>query len=326
RAHQHRQAVLRAEAHRGIPLAPHGTAHLRLAVLQREIPVARGGRREVRQLPLEPQQGQAGFQQQPDFLVEPRNRVNVALGARRGRGASRFGREEPGRFSERGGIVHAPILTNDCPKEGSCVQSRMPTNPPSMRILEEALTFDDVLLVPAYSEILPREVDLGTRLTKAINLNLPLVSAAMDTVTEARLAITMAQEGGIGIVHKSMTIDGQAAEVARVKKFESGVIRDPITVSPDMTIRQVIDLTRSKGISGVPVVQGKQVVGIVTHRDLRFEVKLDAPVSSVMTPKERLVTVRENAPKDEVLLLLHKHRIEKVLVVNGEQELRGMIT
>ena len=148
----------------------------------------------------------------------------------------------------------------------------------------------------------------------------------MDTVTEARLAITMAQEGGIGIVHKSMTIAGQAAEVARVKKFESGVIRDPITVAPDMTIRQVIDLTRSKGISGVPVVQGSKVVGIVTHRDLRFEVKLDAPVSTVMTPKERLVTVRENAPKDEVLLLLHKHRIEKVLVVNSDQELRGMIT
>jgi IMP dehydrogenase len=183
-----------------------------------------------------------------------------------------------------------------------------------MRILEEALTFDDVLLVPSYSEILPREVDLGTRLTKAIKLNVPLVSAAMDTVTEARLAITMAQEGGIGIVHKSMTIAGQAAEVARVKKFESGVIRDPITVSPDMTIRQVIDLTRSKGISGVPVVQGNKVVGIVTHRDLRFEVKLDAPVSSV------------NAPKEEVLLLLHKHRIEKVLVVNGDEELRGMIT
>ncbi|HET7811203.1 MAG TPA: IMP dehydrogenase, partial [Steroidobacteraceae bacterium] len=195
-----------------------------------------------------------------------------------------------------------------------------------MRILEEALTFDDVLLVPAYSEILPREVDLGTRLTKAIKLNLPLVSAAMDTVTEARLAITMAQEGGIGIIHKSMTIEGQAAEVARVKKFESGVIRDPITVAPDMTIRQVIELTRSKGISGVPVVQGSKVMGIVTHRDLRFEEKLDAPVSSVMTPKERLVTVRENAPKEEVLLLLHKHRIEKVLVVNGDQELRGMIT
>ena len=203
----------------------------------------------------------------------------------------------------------------------------MPTQPPSpLRILEEALTFDDVLLVPAYSEILPREVDLATRLTREISLNLPLVSAAMDTVTEARLAITMAQEGGIGIIHKSMTIAGQAGEVARVKKFESGVIRDPITVAPDMTIRQVIELTRSKGISGVPVVQGAKVVGIVTHRDLRFEVKLDAPVSTVMTPKERLVTVRENAPKDEVLLLLHKHRIEKVLVVNSNEELRGMIT
>src|SRR6185295_519651 len=201
----------------------------------------------------------------------------------------------------------------------------LPLNTP-MRILEEALTFDDVLLVPAYSEILPREVDLGTRLTRAIKLNVPLVSAAMDTVTEARLAITMAQEGGIGIIHKSMTIDGQSAEVARVKKFESGVIRDPITVPPDMTIRQVIELTRSKGISGVPVVQGPKVVGIVTHRDLRFEEKLDAPVSSVMTPKERLITVRENAPKEEVLLLLHKHRIEKVLVVNGNHELAGMIT
>src|SRR5687768_8800691 len=195
-----------------------------------------------------------------------------------------------------------------------------------MRILEEALTFDDVLLVPAYSEILPREVDLSTRLTKAIRLNFPLVSAAMDTVTEARLAIAMAQEGGIGIIHKSMTVAGQAAEVARVKKFESGVIRDPITVSPDWTIRQVLDLTRSKGISGVPVVLGTKVMGIVTHRDLRFEEKLDAPVSSVMTPAERLVTVRENAPKEEVLMLLHKHRIEKVLVVNSDLELRGMIT
>src|SRR5688572_23478578 len=195
-----------------------------------------------------------------------------------------------------------------------------------MRILEEALTFDDVLLVPAYSEILPREVDLGTRLTKGIKLNLPLVSAAMDTVTEARLAITMAQEGGIGIVHKSMSIEGQAREVDRVKKFESGVIKDPITVPPETTIRQVLELTRSRGISGVPVVLGKQVVGIVTHRDLRFETKLDAPVSSVMTPKERLITVRENAPKEEVLGLLHKHRIEKVLVVNGNHELAGMIT
>src|SRR5580698_3760943 len=195
-----------------------------------------------------------------------------------------------------------------------------------MRILEEALTFDDVLLVPAYSEILPREVDLSTRVTRKIRLNLPLVSAAMDTVTEARLAITLAQEGGIGIVHKSLSIEAQALEVGRVKKFESGVIKDPITVSPDTTIRQVLELTRSRGISGVPVVLGKTVVGIVTHRDLRFEEKLDAPVSSVMTPKERLITVRENAPKQEVLGLLHKHRIEKVLVVGADSELKGMIT
>jgi IMP dehydrogenase len=195
-----------------------------------------------------------------------------------------------------------------------------------MRILQEALTFDDVLLVPAYSEVLPREADLSTQLSRRIRLNLPVVAAAMDTVTEARLAITIAQEGGIGIIHKSMSIEAQAAEVGRVKKFESGVIKDPITVSPDTTIRQVLELTRSRGISGVPVVVAKKVVGIVTHRDMRFEEKLDAPVSSVMTPKERLVTVRENAPKNEVLALLHRHRIEKVLVVNGDHELKGMIT
>ena len=195
-----------------------------------------------------------------------------------------------------------------------------------MRLLEEALTFDDVLLVPAYSEILPREVDLSTRVTRRIRLNVPLMSAAMDTVTEARLAITIAQEGGVGIIHKSMTIEAQAREVDRVKKFESGVIKDPITVSPNMSIREVLDLTRSRGISGVPVVVGKKAVGIVTHRDLRFEDKLEAPVSSVMTPKERLVTVREDAPKDQVLALLHKHRIEKLLVVNGDHELVGMIT
>ncbi|MGH8289787.1 MAG: IMP dehydrogenase [Steroidobacteraceae bacterium] len=195
-----------------------------------------------------------------------------------------------------------------------------------MRILEEALTFDDVLLVPAYSEVLPREVDLGTRVTRRIGLNLPLLSAAMDTVTEARLAITIAQEGGIGIVHKSMSVEAQAREVGRVKKFESGIIKDPITVSPNTTIREVLDLTRSRGISGVPVVVGTRAVGIVTHRDLRFEKKLDAPVSSVMTPKDRLITVRETAPKEEVLALLHKHRIEKVLVVNGDHELTGMIT
>jgi len=195
-----------------------------------------------------------------------------------------------------------------------------------MRVLEEALTFDDVLLVPAYSEILPREVDLSTRVTRGIRLNVPLLSAAMDTVTEARLAIAIAQEGGIGVIHKSMSIEAQAREVGRVKKFESGVIRDPITVSPDMSIREVLDLTRSRGISGVPVVVGRKAVGIVTHRDLRFEDRFEAPVSTVMTPKERLVTVREDAPEEEVLALLHKHRIEKLLVVNGAHELVGMIT
>ncbi len=195
-----------------------------------------------------------------------------------------------------------------------------------MRIIEEALTFDDVLLVPARSDVLPRDVSLATQLTRRIRIGLPILSAAMDTVTEARLAITIAQEGGLGVVHKNMPIEAQAREVAKVKKFESGVIVDPITVSPDATIRQVIELTRARGISGVPVVDGSRVVGIVTHRDLRFETKLDAPVSSVMTPKERLVTVRENAPKDEVLGLLHKHRIEKVLVVAADGELKGMIT
>ena len=195
-----------------------------------------------------------------------------------------------------------------------------------MRILEEALTFDDVLLVPAYSEVLPREVDLSTQLTRRIRLNLPLMSSAMDTVTEARLAIAIAQEGGIGIVHKSMSIDAQAQEVRRVKKYESGVVSDPITVTPDMTIRQVIDLTKSRGISGVPVVQGKQLVGIVTARDLRFEKRFDAPIASVMTPKDRLVTVRENAPREDVLALFHKHRIEKVLVIGDGHELKGMIT
>jgi IMP dehydrogenase len=195
-----------------------------------------------------------------------------------------------------------------------------------MRIIEEALTFDDVLLVPARSDVLPRDVSLSTQLTRRIRIGLPILSAAMDTVTEGRLAITIAQEGGLGVVHKSMSIEAQAREVAKVKKFESGVIVDPITVSPNATIRQVIELTRAHGISGVPVVDGSRVVGIVTHRDLRFETKLDAPVSSVMTPKERLVTVGENAPKEEVLGLLHKHRIEKVLVVAADGELRGMIT
>jgi IMP dehydrogenase len=197
-----------------------------------------------------------------------------------------------------------------------------------MRIIHEALTFDDVLLEPAYSEVLPREVKLKTQLTRSLSLNIPIISAAMDTVTEARLAITLAQEGGIGIIHKNMSPKEQARQVQQVKKFESGVIHDPITVTPDTTIRDVIALTRAKNISGVPVVEGENLVGIVTHRDLRFETQRDAPVSAVMTPKERLVTVREGADKDQVLGLLHKHRIEKVLVVDKDKgfKLRGMIT
>jgi IMP dehydrogenase len=197
-----------------------------------------------------------------------------------------------------------------------------------MRIIHEALTFDDVLLEPAYSEVLPREVQLKTQLTRSLTLNIPIISAAMDTVTEARLAITLAQEGGIGIIHKNMSPKDQARQVQQVKKFESGVIHDPITVTPDTTIRDVIALTRAKNISGVPVVEGENLVGIVTHRDLRFETQRDAPVSAVMTPKDRLVTVTEGADKDEVLGLLHKHRIEKVLVVDKDKgfKLRGMIT
>ena len=195
-----------------------------------------------------------------------------------------------------------------------------------MRIAREALTFDDVLLQPGYSDVLPREVDLSTRLTAEIGLSIPILSAAMDTVTEARLAIALAQEGGLGVIHKNMSIDEQARQVATVKKFESGIVRDPITVSPDMTIREVIDLTRAMGISGVPVVNEKETVGIVTHRDLRFETQLDAPVSAVMTPKERLVTVGEGADEEEVLSLLHQHRIEKVLVVDDTFRLKGMIT
>jgi len=195
-----------------------------------------------------------------------------------------------------------------------------------MRIAKEALTFDDVLLQPGYSEILPREVDLSTNLTRDIRLSIPLLSAAMDTVTESRLAIALAQEGGLGVVHKNMTIEQQAREVLTVKKFESGMVRKPITVTSDMTIREVIELTRSMGISGVPVVDGEQTVGIVTHRDLRFETRLDAPVSTVMTPQDKLVTVREGADDEEVLGLLHKYRIEKVLVVGDNYKLRGMIT
>lgn len=196
----------------------------------------------------------------------------------------------------------------------------------SIRIAEEALTYDDVLLLPAESEVLPHQVDLSTRLTRDIRLNIPVVSAAMDTVTEGRLAIALAQEGGIGIVHKSMSPEAQAAEVRFVKKFESGVIKDPIIVSPDRSIREVMELTRRHGISGVPVVDGEELVGIVTSRDLRFETHYDDPVSSVMTGKDKLVTVGVGAERDEILDKLHANRIEKVLVVNDGFQLRGMIT
>ncbi|MCW9059875.1 MAG: IMP dehydrogenase [Gammaproteobacteria bacterium] len=195
-----------------------------------------------------------------------------------------------------------------------------------LRIAEEALTFDDVLLLPAHSSILPRDVSLATNLTREIRLNIPLMSAAMDTVTEARLAIALAQEGGIGIVHKNMTNEQQAAQVRAVKKFESGVIKDPITVGPGTSIREVLALTRAHNISGVPVVEGGQLVGIVTNRDTRFESRFDAPVSSIMTPKGKLVTVKEGAEKDEIIRLLHEHRIEKVLVVDDKFQLRGLVT
>ena len=195
-----------------------------------------------------------------------------------------------------------------------------------MRIIQEALTFDDVLLVPAHSNVLPRDVDLSSQLTREIRLNVPLLSAAMDTVTDSRLAIAMAQEGGMGIIHKNMSSEMQANEVRKVKKYESGVIKDPITVGPDISISDVLEITRANNISGVPVVDKEKLLGIVTSRDLRFETHLDDPVSKIMTSKERLVTVEEGASLDEVQALLHKHRIEKVLVVNDRFELRGMIT
>ena len=195
-----------------------------------------------------------------------------------------------------------------------------------MRIIQEALTFDDVLLVPAHSTVLPKDVDLSTQLTREINLNIPLVSAAMDSVTESRLAINIAQEGGIGILHKNMTIDQQAYEVGCVKKYESGVIREPITVSPHMSIKDVMLLTQQHNISGVPVVDGDDLLGIVTSRDLRFETRLGESVTKVMTPKDRLITVSEEADQKEAISLLHQHRIEKVLVVNKDFPLRGLIT
>jgi IMP dehydrogenase len=195
-----------------------------------------------------------------------------------------------------------------------------------MRVVEKALTFDDVLLVPAHSVVLPRDVSLATRLTRRIQLQLPLLSAAMDTVTESRLAIALAQEGGIGIIHKNMSPKLQAAEVAKVKRFESGVVKDPITVSPEMTVGAVIALTKQHRISGLPVVENGVVVGIVTNRDTRFEFNLDQPVKNIMTPRDRLVVVREGASREEAMGLMHKHRLERVLVVNDAFQLRGLVT
>ncbi|RUR15726.1 IMP dehydrogenase [Legionella sp. km535] len=196
----------------------------------------------------------------------------------------------------------------------------------ALSIVQQALTFDDVLLVPAHSLILPKDVTLNTRLTRSINLNMPLLSAAMDTVTEARLAIALAQEGGIGIIHKNMSINEQAEEVRRVKKFESGMVKDPISVTPDVTVKQLLDVMTKYNFSGVPVVDGQNLVGIVTSRDIRFETNMALTVAQVMTPKERLVTVKEGASREEVRSLLHKHRIEKLLVVNDSFQLRGLIT
>jgi len=195
-----------------------------------------------------------------------------------------------------------------------------------MRLLGKALTFDDVLLVPAFSQVLPRDTNLSTSLSRNIRLNLPLVSAAMDTVTEARLAIAIAQEGGIGIVHKNLSAQQQASQVAKVKRYESGVLRDPITITPDVTVRAVMELSRQHGVSGFPVLEGKSVVGIVTGRDLRFETRLDVPVREIMTARERLVTVREGATLEEGKALMHQKKLERVLVVNDAFELKGVMT
>ena len=195
-----------------------------------------------------------------------------------------------------------------------------------MRVIQKALTFDDVLLLPAHSRVLPRDVSLKTRLTRKLQLNMPLVSAAMDTVTEARLAIAIAQEGGIGIIHKNLPPKAQAAEVAKVKRFESGVLRDPVTIPPEMPVREVIALQRERKISGFPVVKGGKVVGIVTNRDLRFETQLDQPVKNIMTPQKKLVTVREGTTRQEAMQLMHQHRLERVLVVYEDFQLKGLVT
>ncbi|MBU6436575.1 MAG: IMP dehydrogenase, partial [Betaproteobacteria bacterium] len=195
-----------------------------------------------------------------------------------------------------------------------------------MRLLGKALTFDDVLLVPAFSQVLPKDTDLSTQLTRHIRLNIPLVSAAMDTVTESRLAIAMAQEGGIGIIHKNLTPRQQAAEVRKVKRFEAGVVLEPLTVAPDMRVRDVLAMQHQHGVSGFPVVQGKAVVGIITNRDLRFEEDLDAVVASKMTPRERLITVKEGASLEDAKRLMNKHKLERVIVINDAFELRGLMT
>ncbi|BBD77419.1 IMP dehydrogenase [Hydrogenophilus thermoluteolus] len=195
-----------------------------------------------------------------------------------------------------------------------------------MRLKKIALTFDDVLLVPAYSQVLPRDVDLSTKLTRAIRLNIPLVSAAMDTVTEARLAIALAQAGGIGIIHKNLSAKQQAAEVAKVKRFESGILKDPVTIPPTLTVGEVLSLTQQLGISGLPVVDEGRVVGIVTHRDLRFETRLDLPIAQIMTPRERLVFIREGESVEKAKALMHEHRLERVLILGPDDSLRGLIT
>ena len=195
-----------------------------------------------------------------------------------------------------------------------------------MRLTKQALTFDDVLLEPAHSNVVPREVSLATQLTKNITLNIPLVSAAMDTVTEANLAIALAEQGGIGIIHKNMSPESQADHVKKVKRFESGVVNDPITINPNMSVDEVIQITRKHKISGLPVIDNNKVVGIVTNRDLRFEDNLNQPVKNVMTPRERLVTVAEGANKDEIMRLLHQHRLERLLVIDKDDHLRGLIT
>ena len=299
---EHAVAVLETNSRSPLALPEPRGANLGTVILEAEIDVSGGGPGQVGDFALDPQPS--------DTLLEQGFRAAIEL-----------------RDGYRGFGWHRASITftrNSHPRTIDRLTATNRRN--SMRIAKEALTFDDVLLQPGYSEVLPREVDLSTALTRDIRLSIPLLSAAMDTVTEARLAIALAQEGGMGVIHKNMTVEEQARQVMMVKKFESGMVRNPTTVPPDMTIREVIDLTRAMGISGVPVVDGKQTVGIVTHRDLRFETQLDSPVSTVMTPQERLVTVREGAADDEVLSLLHQHRIEKVLVVGDDFELKGMIT